>query len=251
MKKYSIIFFFITIFFSNSLSKENSKKILEEKITSAISNIYHLQFNDAEQKIQNIISEYPLQPEGYFFYAMVTWWKIMLNKENRQFDNEYFLRLEKSIEICDKLLEKNKNDIIAKFYKGGAFGYRGRLEVHRKYWFSAIRNGQKGLSLMKEAYENDKINSDIFLGIGLYLYYAEAIPEQYPIIRPLMWFVESGNKRKGIEFLLQVKKNGKFSNIEAAYFLLQIYTNYEKNYEEGLKIAEELFVKYPERSDSR
>ncbi|MBS4029748.1 MAG: hypothetical protein KGZ58_14080 [Ignavibacteriales bacterium] len=213
---------------------------METRIENTIPLIYHCRFDEAENIFDSIIIEYPSEPEGYFFSAMVTYWKILMDRENTQFDEKYFSQIEKTIEVCDKKLDSNENDVNAMFYKGGALGYRGRLEVHRKSWLSAILDGKKGLSLMMEAYERDKKNTDTFLGIGLYQYYAEAIPEEFPIVKPLMWFLPSGDKEKGIEFLTRASKEGRFTNIEATYFLLQIRFRFENDYEKALPLAEEL-----------
>ncbi len=219
---------------------------MEKKIENAIPLIYHCKFDEAECNFDSIKKNYPSAPEGYFFSAMVTYWRILMDRENKQFDEKYFLQIEKTIEVCDKILDTNENDAQAIFYKGGSLGYRGRLEVHRKNWFSAVSNGRKGLSLMLEAYERDKENTDTYLGMGLYQYYAEAIPEEFPIVKPLMWFLPDGDKKQGIDFLTKATRQGKFTNIEATYFLLQIYFRFEKNYEKALPVADKLHNEFPE-----
>jgi len=222
------------------------------KIENAIPLIYNCEFQKTDSLFQEIINDYPSEPEGYFFSAMTTYWKILLDKDNTQFDEQYFSQIEKTIEICDKILDSNENDVHpprrvnAMFYKGGALGYRGRLEVHRKNWLTAILDGKKGLSLMMDAYTLDTTNKDTFLGMGLYQYYAEAIPEEFPIVKPLMWFLPSGDKEKGIEFLTRASREGKFTNIEAKYFLLQIRFRFENDFRKALPLAEDLHNEFPE-----
>ena len=218
---------------------------METRIGSTIPLIYHCQFDKAEKIFDSIQTEYPSEPEGYFFSAMVTYWKILMDRENTQFDEKYFSQIEKTIEVCDKKFDSNEHDATAMFYKGGALGYRGRLEVHRKSWLSAINHGRKGLSFMMDAYERDKKNTDAFLGMGLYQYYAEAIPEEFPLVKPLMWFLPSGNKEKGIEFLTRASREGKFTKIEAKYFLLQIRVRFENDFRKALPLAEELHKEFP------
>lgn len=222
-----------------------SKTEMEKKIETAIPLIYNCEFQKADSMFQEIIHDYPSEPEGYFFSAMVTYWKILLDRENTQFDEQYFSQIEKAIEVCNRKFDVNENDINATFYKGGSLGYRGRLEVHRKSWLSAINNGRKGLSLMMEAYERDTSNTDTYLGMGLYQYYAEAIPEEFPVVKPLMWFLPSGDKEKGIEFLMKASTLGRFTKYEATYFLLQIRYHFENDFEKALPIAEELHQQFP------
>ncbi|MBM4167431.1 MAG: hypothetical protein FJ218_11020 [Ignavibacteria bacterium] len=218
---------------------------METKIETAIPLIYNCEFQKADSLFQQIIRDYPTKPEGYFFSAMVTYWKILLDRENMQFDEQYFLQIEKTIDVCDKILDENENNVKAIFYKGGALGYRGRLEVHRKSWLSAILDGKKGLSLMMQAYERDTTNTETYLGMGLYQYYAEAIPEEFPVVKPLMWFLPSGDKQKGIEFLTKASQKGRFTKYEATYFLLQIRFRFENDFEKALPYAEELHKQFP------
>jgi len=222
-----------------------SKQEMETKIETAIPLIYNCEFQKADSLFQQIIRDYPTKPEGYFFSAMVTYWKILLDRENMQFDEQYFLQIEKTIDVCDKILDENENNVKAIFYKGGALGYRGRLEVHRKSWLSAILDGKKGLSLMMQAYERDTTNTETYLGMGLYQYYAEAKTEEFPVVKPLMWFLPSGDKQKGIEFLTKASQKGRFTKYEATYFLLQIRFRFENDFEKALPYAEELHKQFP------
>jgi tetratricopeptide (TPR) repeat protein len=67
------------------------------------------------------------------------------------------------------------------------------------------------------------------LGFGIYNYYAAVIPDEFPLIKPLMIFFPNGDKQKGIEQLKDTAFNGKFAKYEARYFLMTLYYRYENN----------------------
>jgi tetratricopeptide (TPR) repeat protein len=85
----------------------------------------------------------------------------------------------------------------------------------------------------------------VLLGIGIYNYYADIIPEEYPIVKPFMVFLPSGDKKKGLEQLHRAAENAKYARIEAQYFLLQTYFLYEKDYLKARSLAEALHAHYP------
>ena len=85
---------------------------------------------------------------------------------------------------------------------------------------------------------------DIFLGAGIYNYYAEVFPERYPSIKPLLLFIPPGDKEKGIQQLQTAAEKGKYASIEAKYLLMTLYYRYEKDYQKALSIAIELHDRF-------
>jgi tetratricopeptide (TPR) repeat protein len=71
------------------------------------------------------------------------------------------------------------------------------------------------------------------------------VPDQYPIVKPVMLFLPGGDKKKGLEQLEVAAQKARYARIEAMYFLLQTYFTYERQYVRALEIAQELHNKYP------
>ena len=61
-----------------------------------------------------------------------------------------------------------------------------------------------------------------------------------------MLFVPPGDRRKGIEQLTEAAAKGRYARTEAAYFLMQIFYFYEKDYPRSLALALDLNRRYPE-----
>ena len=114
-------------------------------------------------------------------------------------------------------------------FKGGSIGFRGRLRAFRESWLKAADDGREALPIVEQAASLDPNNMDVQLGFGIYNYYADVIPNEYPLIKPLMIFFPNGDKQKGIEQLKNTAFNGKFAKYEARYFLMTLYYRYESN----------------------
>lgn len=232
----------LLIFIFNSYSQTD----FEERVQKGIKEIYNIKFDEAEKTFRNLIADYPNHPAGRFFLAMIDWWKILLDIENETYDDIFFQKLEDVIFQCDKILEKNPENVDALFFKGGAIGFRGRLRSVRNSWLKAADDGREALPIVERAAKLDPNNLDVQLGFGIYNYYASVIPEEYPMIKPLMIFFPSGKKDEGIRQLRNTAFNGKYAKYEARYFLMTIYYRYESNPYLAEEFAKMLVEDFPD-----
>jgi tetratricopeptide (TPR) repeat protein len=214
-------------------------------IALGVEHIYNLRYSEAESTFKVVAKEYPNSAAGLFFDAMVVWWKIMPDLMNEKYDDALISKLDKTIDYCDMLLEKNPKNAEALFFKGGAFGFRGRLYVYRESWIKAALDGKDALPLIKEAYKNDPSNVDVQLGFGIYNYYIDFIPQKYPAVKPIVSLFPKGDRKKGLKQLQYVADKGKYANYETQYFLTSIYFQYEKNNTKALEIIDNLLNKFP------
>jgi tetratricopeptide (TPR) repeat protein len=219
---------------------------VDSLISKGINQIYNIKFNEAERTFRGVMADYPNHPAGRFFLAMIDWWKILLDFDNEKNDDLFFAKLEDVIYQCDKILEKDPNNVDALFFKGGAIGFRGRLRANRDSWIKAADDGREALPLINHAYKLDPNNKDIELGFGIYNYYAAVIPEKYPFVKPLMIFFPNGDRAKGIGQFTDAAYNGKYARIESRYFLVQLYYQFEENMNKAEEFADLLCHDFPD-----
>ncbi|MDQ3021533.1 MAG: hypothetical protein M3R36_13330 [Bacteroidota bacterium] len=239
------IFLSLNIFFLLITGNVFSQNI-DARIQKGIDYIYHLKFDSAQTEFREVINLEPQNPVGYFFDAAVDWWKINLNKENDSLDEKFFEKVEKVIEVADSRLEKNERDDNAMFYKGGALGYRGLVNSFRESWLKAAEDGREALNLLQNAYEINNNNKDVLFGIGLYNYFAEYVPEAYPVVKPLMLIFPKGDKIKGISQIKETSQNSRYAKNEAKYVLAYLNLIYEKNFTDAEMYSKMLTEEFPE-----
>lgn len=218
----------------------------DEEVLKGIDLVYNLDFNEADAAFTNIINKDPKSPVGHFFKGMVLWWKMMLDLDNTQYDETFSDYMEKVIELCDEKLEMSDRDVEAMFFKSGALGFRGRLRANRGQWLKAALDGKDALPIVSRIQKVSKGNIDVLFGLGIYDYYAEAIPEQYPVVKPLALMFPKGDKKRGIARLDSCIKFGHYAKVEAIYFLMQIYYVYEKDFAKATEFAKQLHQRYPD-----
>ena len=240
MKK---IFLILILFSFLGFAQESD---FDSRVNTGIKQIYNIKFEDAEKTFRNLIADYPNHAAGRFFLAMIDWWKILLDLDNEEHDDIFFQKLEDVIYQCDELLDEDKSNVDALFFKGGAIGFRGRLRALRESWLKAADDGREALPIVEHAANLDPDNLDVQLGFGIYNYYADVIPSEFPLIKPLMIFFPSGDKQKGIEQLRNTALNGNYAKYEAQYFLMTLYYRYEKNMLAADEFAEMLLNEFPD-----
>jgi len=241
LKKYILIFLLIII----PISVKAQGAQFDSIAIKGIKEIYNMQFADAETTFRRIMSDYPNHPAGRFFLAMIDWWKILVDPDIESYDDLLFKKLEDVIYQCDELLDKNPENVDALFFKGGAIGFRGRLHGFRESWIKSADDGREALPIVERAANLDPKNLDVQLGFGIYNYYAAVIPNEFPLIKPLMIFFPKGDKQKGIEQLTNTAMNGKYAKYEARYFLMTLFFNYENNPYKAEEFARMLTADFP------
>lgn len=243
MKKLKTTLLLFILFVSAS---NPAKSRFDSLLVTGIDQIYNIKFADASKTFELVKKDYPEHPSGYFFDAMILWWKIILDPNNEDYDDSFEDKLEYVIDFCDDMLDENPQNIDALFFKGGALGFRGRLYAFRENWFDAALDGKDALPIVYNAYSVAPVNPDIQLGFGIYNYYAAVVPVKYPFVKPFMIFFPEGDKEKGLEQLEYVAEKGKYARIESIYFLAMSYYNFENNYKKAFQYINILTEMYPD-----
>lgn len=218
--------------------------------------MYDLHYERADSIFNEMTREYPDHPAGYFLLALVDWWRIVPNiavdSKVERFSNSFNQRIDKTLEICDARLEKNSADMIGLFFKGSALGYRARLKVTRNFsatsvldWPSVLMEGKEAYNIILQCQRMAPSNSDVLLGSGIYNYMAAYVPEQYPIAKPFVSFLGPGDRQLGIQMLRISGQRAQYASVEAKYSLMEILTEFQKDYPAALEVAKDLYTKYP------
>lgn len=239
--------FIAVFFFASFITAQNYDwKRYDSLVVAGVNQIYGIKFDAADKTFSIVEKEFANHPAGKFFKAMITWWRIAVDLDNESLDDFFYDQLEKVIDMCDDMIDKNPKNADAVFFKGGALGFRGRLLAIRESWFKAAMDGKEGLSLIIKAYQLNPQNIDVQLGFGIYHYYADVIPKKYPAVKPFMVFFPSGDKARGIRELENVAYNGRYAKIESRYFLMTLYFSFENDNENTIKYLKLLLADFPD-----
>lgn len=220
----------------------------DPRLQQGIALIYQLHFAEADHYFETLIAAEPDNPVGHFFLAMVTWWRVLVDLDDTSHDETFYALLEKCVQVCDQRLAQHPGDFDALMCKGGAIGFRGRLRGDRHEFLQAAADGLRCLPILDQIRLLEPANKDVLFAWGIYDYFVEAMPERYPIVKPIVWLMERGDKQRGLQELQTVAREGYYARTEAAYFLAQIYRVFEEDDRQALDYFQELCARYPDNA---
>lgn len=208
--------------------------------------LYNMRFADAEQRFQSIARRHPDHPIGPFLLALTTWWQILLDLTDTSHDAAFYRQMDDVIARSNALLRRDPQNFDARFFKGAALGFRGRLRSNRGDYVRAAADGKEAMDYVLGVARANPQNADFQFGRGLYDYYAATIPGRYPITRPLLAFFPSADAARGLRLLEKTAAEGTYLQAEAHYFLVQIYYLYEQDFSKTRRHVAWLREQFPD-----
>ncbi|ELR71248.1 hypothetical protein C900_02863 [Fulvivirga imtechensis AK7] len=221
---------------------------LQIDINQAMNDLYNFKFAKAEQQFRWLKQKYGWHPLPYFLLGLSEWWKIMPNVNNTAHDENFLAYMDTVITISERLYEIPRHEVEASFFLAAAYGFKGRLysSEERKHWTKSAFAGKNALKYMQESKGMDDLSPELLFGDGLYNYFSVWVPENYPLLKPILAFFPKGDKALGIKQLREVSYNAFYTRTEAMVFLMRILANYEDDMPRALQISEYLHQTYPD-----
>lgn len=220
-------------------------KGLQYRITKSINSMYNFDFPTAERDFTVIMYQYPDHPLPDFLMALGYWWRIEIDVTNTRFDNIFIQYLDRANEKAQRMFDADPKNKEAAFFLAAGYGFQGRLYSERKSWTKAAWAGRNALKYMDLSRGEAEFNPELLLGDALFNYFSVWIPENYPLLKPVMALFPKGNKELGLKQLETVASNAFYTRVEAQYFLFRLYASEEKKPYEALRISEYLHSKFP------
>ncbi|MBL6446865.1 tol-pal system protein YbgF [Fulvivirga sp. 29W222] len=239
---------------SNDAANDNKPIILisdmqlQIDVNQAMNDLYNFKFDKAEKQFRWLKQKYGWHPLPYFLLGLSEWWKIMPNVSNTEYDERFLAYMDTVIHISERLHEMPKHEVEASFFLAAAYGFKGRLysSEERKNWTKSAFAGKNALKYMKESQGMHDLSPELLFGDALYNYFSVWVPENYPLLKPILAFFPKGDKELGIKQLREVSYNAFYTRTEAMVFLMRIMGSYENNKRKALQIGGYLHQTYPD-----
>ncbi|MDQ3534892.1 MAG: tol-pal system protein YbgF [Bacteroidota bacterium] len=216
--------------------------------TQAVNDLYNFKFERAERQFRWLKQKYKWHPLPYFLLGLSEWWKIVPNMEVTTYDAKFLAYMDSSIYMAGKLYELDNSNIEAAFFLSAAYGFKGRLYSDRKSWGKATSAGKNALKYLDKSKGQDDLSPEFQFGDALYNYYSVWVPENYPLLKPILMFFSRGDKNLGIKQLKEVANNAFYTRTEAQNFLMRILAVEENDPLSALPVSEYLAATFPDNA---
>lgn len=211
----------------------------------AINQMYNYKFYDADKEFRWLRVRYPNHPMPTFLMGLAEWWKIVPNTDVTDYDDRCLMYMDSTITLAEKLYDTSTNKLEPAFFLAAAYAFKGRLYSERKKWTKATFAGKSALKYFEKCKGNADFSPELLFGDGMYNYYAQWIPENYPLLKPILVFFPKGNKVSGIKELEKTANSAFYTRVEARYFLVQIYSM-ENQYDKAYQMSKYMNEQYPD-----
>ena len=214
-----------------------------EPLVKAYELILDARFDEAERQLKHSCPPAP-SPACDVIGAVVDYWRLLLDPEDRSRDSALLTRIEAAIASTEAWVEREPNRAEAWFYLGGAYGTRVLLKGHRGQYLSAARDGKRIHDALQQSIKLDPSMGDAYFGLGLYHYYAAIAPRAARVLSAML-LLPGGDRAGGLKEMERTRSKGLLLRGEADYQLHLIYLWYERQPMTALELVQGLRARFP------
>jgi len=209
---------------------------------------YGFSFTKAKRQQLILSNLTPEHPAPLFLDALIIYWKhYPLTPEKKE--SELFLSLmDKCVQMAKAYTDNDHTHL-----EGVFFDLFGR-SFQAMYWadngkpFKVVPDLGTMYHHTKEGFHMKDDFAEFYFSTGLYNYFIEAYPELHPVYKPLVSFMQEGDKQLGLEQLEYAINHTIYLKVESYLFMTLIQLNYEDNLNSALYYISKLHQKYPQNT---
>ena len=226
------------------VSQPETRDPIHQATLRGIDSLYNLRFDGAAAVFDEVIRMAPNDPRGWFFKSMVSFYIYQLTQDAAAY--EQFMKLSDAvIERAEAIVDKDGNNVTAKFYLGGIYGYRGLAHQRNGSLLSALWDGRKGYGYLRDAATGTQFAVDAKFGFGLFTYLVAKIPSSFSWVLSILGF--SGDLEGGLNMIRTAADSGIYTRTEAAFYYAQ-FCFFEGRYDTAYVYMQRIMDQYPSNS---
>jgi len=211
----------------------------------AMDSLYNRNPDAARQIMQPWIDKYPEHPVWSLWHAMELWWEVLTDLDDTSHDEEFFERMKKADFEAGRYLKKNERNPDGLIVRAAANGYIARQKSNREEWLSSLNHGRMAYQAQQAMTKVLPDFADNLLAEGIIKYYAAYLPDAYPFMKTMTWFLPEGDREKGLDLIRRAVEESLFAGPEALYFAGVIELNYEQDYDKAATDFRRLATDFP------
>ena len=217
---------------------------LKQKVGKVFDLIYDYRLVSADSSIAAYEKQFPSHPVWPLLRANVAWWQILSGKLDDDELNRTFIDQLNTSKTLAKNYELNENEAAFSLIIINAF--RTRFDLLNNNYLTAAGYLNACIDDISDSFGQEESYEPFHLTSGLYYYFMQKAHDDYPIMRPYLFFFPDGDKEKGLSYLKRcTTSKDVFLRDEATYFLMRIALDLDKKPEEALFYTSALLKRHP------
>ena len=243
-------------------SAETVRPQLDDLRAKGYEALFSLDYETATQTFEEMTRSFPDHPAGPQCLAATLWLQELNRSRHRQaalystesFSDgeekvdprvrEQFLRWTRTAtQLGEARLRTNPRDVEALYFLGVTDGLKAVFAagVERRFR-AALNDSSRAVDRHREVLKIDRSFHDAELSIGLHDFVVGSLPLPIKMLASIAGV--RGSKKRGVETLERVARDGQWARVSARLLLIDIYKR-ERRWTEALAAARELGERYP------
>jgi hypothetical protein len=214
-------------------------------INKGINYVYNFEFNKAVEIFNKLDKSFRGNPVIYLLDGMLTYWENYPLLPASPARNKFEEDLRMCMELCEKSKDQNfeaENLLTSLCARGFLLLFYTDNELNIEVFPLATST----YPYIMRSFDFTSFYSDFYFFTGVYNYYTEVYPKEYPIYKPLAMLFKKGNRIEGLSELQSAADNSIFLKAESLSFLSEIYLTFEINFQQAAYFSKKLSGLYPD-----
>lgn len=218
---------------------------LLEKVEEGLHMTYNYAFDEARAIQKELLHSTPDHPAPLFLEALIVYWEHFPLLPDDPAADSFVHLMDRCVALAKEFIK------IEETYQEGIFFDLFGRAFKAMFWADNGKSGKvfPDLGTMYRHTKEGKVLKDQFVefyfSTGLYNYYIEAYPEAHPAYKPLLSFMQKGDKKLGLEQLNYAINHAIYLKVEALLFMSIIQLKYEEDLPTAAMYARRLHHDYP------
>ena len=212
----------------------------------AIDSLYNRNEAAARTILKPWQNRYPEHPIWILWSGMEKWWMVLEDLAVTHHEERFIELMREADFEAGRILRNEPDHTDALVIRAVANSYVARMHANKEQWITSLQVGRRGFQAHQRLMEVAPDLPDNYFAEGMKYYYAAYVPETYPIVRPVAFFLPDGDRETGMQLLKVAIEKSIFARPEATYFLATINFFYENDHQTAKKLYYTLVEQYPD-----
>jgi len=215
---------------------------LEKKITKGLNFLYNFRFDKSQKIFSEIINADSTNPAGYHFQSVAYLWYYLDNKDESHLDS-FLSYSETAINKSEDIISYNSEDPFPFYILGSTYSYRALAFARAEEYLNALWATKESYTYLNKAVALDSSYADAYFGLGLFNFAVSQTPSVWKWALNLTGI--SGDRNKGMDYLTLAADKGKYSLVDAQFYLSQLRAEFLSDYAGAHYYLDKLVKTYP------
>jgi tetratricopeptide (TPR) repeat protein len=224
------------------VQKNSTDQMFKQQAQMGIDAMYNMQFSQALETFDGLITRYPDNPRGYFFRASVFLWRYLFGYSEPDLKRFYAVS-EQALQVAETAKKTHPDNLESQVIIGSMYAFRAIANFKSENFIKGTLDMRTCYNYLTEVVKQDPKQYDAYMGLGMFHFVMGALPKSVRTMANLAGM--KGDCALGLRELELAAQKSSFAANDAKMCLGMLHIYFNKDYGTGLKYLNEMLTRYP------